>query len=53
MVTVSTIFEPYPSSLSQNPNYAKACKASMKARQNVERGILSSTLFAEKWISSE
>ena len=51
-VTISTSFEPYPSSLSQNPKYAKACKASMKARQNVTRGILSSTLLAEKWISS-
>ena len=51
-MTISTSFEPYPSTLSQNPKYAKACKASMKARQNVTRGILSSTLLAEKWISS-
>ena len=51
-VTIFTSFEPYLSSLSQNPKYAKACKASMKARQNVTRGISSSALLAEKWISS-
>ena len=53
IVTISTSFEPYLSSLSQNPKYAKACKASMKACQNVTRGILSSALLAEKWISFE
>ena len=47
IVTISTSFEPYLSSLSQNPKYAKACKASMKACQNVTRGILSSALLAE------
>ena len=39
IVTVSTSFERYPSSLSQNPKYAEACKASMEARQNITRGI--------------
>ena len=42
-MTISTSFEPYLFLLSQNPKCAIACKASMKARQNVSRGILSST----------
>ena len=46
-------FEPYLSSLLQNPQNTSACKASMKARQNLTRGILSFTLLAEKWISFE
>lgn len=53
VVTIFTSFKPYLSSLSQNPKNAKACKTSMKVRQNVTRGILSSTLLAAKWISSE